>query len=41
MQDIIDNLSKKEIGAKFIVKAPILKNEKLSIELVKKEVLSL
>ncbi len=41
LQDIIDDLANIWIWAKFIVKTPILKKEKVSLELIKKEVLKL
>lgn len=41
LQDIIDDLSSKELWTKFIVKTQILKWEEISLELIKKELLSL
>lgn len=41
LQDVIDDLTNAWIWAKFIIKTPILKQEKVSLELVKKEVLKL
>lgn len=41
LQDIIDDLSSNPEWTKFIIKTPILKWEKISLEMIKKEVLSL
>lgn len=41
LQDVIDDLTNAWIWAKFIIKTPILKQEKVSLELIKKEVLKL
>jgi excinuclease ABC subunit A len=39
LSDIIYDISSFDIGTKFIIKIPILKNENINLEAIKKEVL--